>query len=49
MTSAARSLFAGLGFQPEELLAAGGQSAGILLGLDDGNIGGLLAKGDLSR
>ncbi|CAM9708136.1 unnamed protein product [Pylaiella littoralis] len=39
----------GVGFSPEVLLVTGEQTVGMLLGLDDNNVGGLLAKGDLCR
>eukprot|EP00903_Cladosiphon_okamuranus_P018908 g17390.t2 len=39
----------GIGFSPDELLATGEQAVQVLLGLDSNNVGGLLARGDLSR
>lgn len=38
-----------LGFDPFSVLATGDHAVAVLLGLDAGNRGGLLAKGDLSR
>ena len=38
-----------LGFQAEALLTIGEEAAGTLLGLEQDNVGGFLAKGDLCR
>ncbi|CAM9661957.1 unnamed protein product [Ascophyllum nodosum] len=41
--------FVQLGFQAEALLTIGEEAAGTLLGLEQDNVGGFLAKGDLCR